>query len=486
MVILRALAGLVLGLAIFAGLMYSLVLGNFSQRLEDPEVYNVAISETDAYNRIYDEVLLDDVLEDELADLLGDMDFQGHGDADPVEVLRGVMPPAYLQEQTEANIARFTAYLRHETDDLQVYVDLSEPLERIEPVVYQEVDRIVDQLEFQDIQELGCSEATRAQLSAEYAEMLDRVSRGTLPESVSPLPGLAMVCYEGGPDDWIDDVLVSPVINSRAARLLSDARESLREPLAAIQQSLADLLEPIRPLIDAARSLLSPITSRIQGVAQDALSAAAQGVEQASRATLKQLARPLIQPRIDAAVADIRLQLKPGDRLDLLEKLAENSDDFTRDDIRQQAESLRDTVSTANGPGRIIALLMVIIGSILLAVVYIPRPADMLRWPGITLFLGSGVCLVVGVVINSAVPGRIKDAIVHSTSYAPDVPTAAIDLAGDLLESFAQQSTAGFIPAAATVMAIGVVLVVASFFASALWAILRGVLPGSGGNSRRR
>jgi len=72
------------------------------------------------------------------------------------------------------------------------------------------------------------------------------------------------------------------------------------------------------------------------------------------------------------------------------------------------------------------------------------------------------------------------------SSYAPDVPTAAIDLAGDLLESFAQQSTAGFIPAAATVMAIGVVLVVASFFVSALWAILRGVLPGSGGNSRRR
>ena len=110
----------------------------------------------------------------------------------------------------------------------------------------------------------------------------------------------------------------------------------------------------------------------------------------------------------------------------------------------------------------------------------------MLRWPGVVLLLGGGVCLAVGFVVNSAVPGRIKDAIVHSSSYAPDVPSAAIDLAGDLLESFAQQSTAGFIPAAATVMAIGAVLVIASFFASALWGILRGILPGLGGNNRRR
>ena len=141
---------------------------------------------------------------------------------------------------------------------------------------------------------------------------------------------------------------------------------------------------------------------------------------------------------------------------------------------------------TANGPGRIVALLMVIVGSILLALVYIPRLADMLRWPGIALLLGGGVCLAVGFVINSAIPGRIKDAIVHSTSYTPDVPTAAIDLAGDLAESFAQQATAGFIPAVVTVLVIGAVLLTASFFADALWAVVRGLLPGSAGDRRDR
>ena len=56
--LLRAAAGLVLGMVVFAGLLYLLVVVNFSQRLEDSEVYRDAIQETDAYNRIYDEVLV--------------------------------------------------------------------------------------------------------------------------------------------------------------------------------------------------------------------------------------------------------------------------------------------------------------------------------------------------------------------------------------------------------------------------------------------
>ena len=438
MVILRALAGLVLGLAIFAGLMYSLVLGNFSQRLEDPEVYNVAISDTDAYNRIYDEVLVDDVLEDQTGDLLGGVAIATQEEV--VAVLKDIMPPHYLREQTENNVDRFTGYLQGDYEELNVFVDMEEPLERVEPAVLAWVYQVIDDLEIEEPVSGGCSQLSLIQLASETSVPFDQLSEGEVPQTAPSLNILATECRADQYDEWYDRVLEDPAISSEAARILEGEKGNLRQAF----------------------------------------------VDGDTREFLKQAATPLVTPVIADAVREIRRDLSKGDRLDLLEKLAENSDDFTRDDIRQQAESLRDTVSTANGTGRIIALLMVIIGSILLAVVYIPRPADMLRWPGITLFMGSGVCLVVGIVVNSAVPGRIKDAIVHSTSYAPDVPTAAIDLAGDLLESFAQQSTAGFIPAAATVMAIGVVLVIASFFASALWAILRGILPGSGGNSRRR
>ena len=51
---------------------------------------------------------MDEALKDQTGNLLGDVDIRVHEEA--VEVLREVMPPAYLQEQTEENIDRFTEF----------------------------------------------------------------------------------------------------------------------------------------------------------------------------------------------------------------------------------------------------------------------------------------------------------------------------------------------------------------------------------------
>ena len=438
MTLLRAGAGLILGLIIFAGLLYSLVLVNFSQRLEDPEVYKSAINEADAYNRIYDEVLVDDALEDQTDDLLGGVEIAVQKEV--VEVLRDVMPPSYLKEQTENNIDRFTGYLVGDYLELNFFVDLEEPLNRVEPAVLAWVFGVIDGLEITDPSSSGCSQLSLLRLASGTSGPFAQLSDGEVPVSAPSLDILTRECRERQYDEWFDNVLNDPAMNSEAAGILEGEKGNLRDSF----------------------------------------------VDGDTREFLKQAATLLVTPVIEDAVRAIRRDLTRGDRLDLLEKLAENSDDVTRDEIHQGAESLRDAIRTANGSFRIVALLMVILGSLLLAAVYIPRPSDMLRWPGITLLLGSGVCLVVGFVANSAIPGRIKDAIVHSTSYAPDVPTAAIDLAGDLVESFAQQATAGFIPAAATVLVIGALLVTASFFADVLWAALRRVLPDFGGDDGDR
>ena len=438
MTLLRAVAGLILGLVIFAGLLYSLVLVNFSQRLEDPEVYKTAINETNAYNRIYDEVLVDDALEEQTGNLLGGVEVVTQEEV--VEVLRDVMPPSYLREQTEDNIDRFTGYLAGEYEALDFFMELEEPLERVEPAVLAWVYGVIDDLEIPDPGPSSCSQLGMVRLATETSGPFAHLSDGEVPDSVPSLDILTRECRDAQYDEWYDRMLNDPAMNSEAARILENEKENLRQPF----------------------------------------------VDGDTREFLKQAAAPLITPIIDDAVRDIRRDLARGDRLDLLQQLADNSEDVTRDDIDRQAEALRDTMRTANGPGRIVALLMVVVGSVLLAVVYLPRPADMLRWPGITLLLGSGVCLLVGIVVNSAIPGRIKDAIVHSTSYAPDVPTAAIDLSGDLVESFARQATAGFMPAVVTVLVIGAVLLTASFFAEALWAVVRGILPGSNGGRRDR
>ena len=447
MMILRALGGFVLGLVIFAGLLYSLVLVNFTQRLEDPEVYKTAINDTDAYNRIYDEVLVDDALADQAGDLIGGVEAETQEEA--IEVLREVMPPSYLREQTENNIDRFTGYLVGDYDEFNIYVDLEEPLNRVELSVVNRVDEIIDDLEVTEpdfssatgsVSSGECPEDVLTILAAEYSEPLAQLSDGKIPDSVPSLDLLTRECRASLYDEWYDKLLDDPAINSEVARILEQEKDNLRQSF----------------------------------------------VEGDTKELLKEAASPLVEPVIDDAVRDIRRELSRGDRLDLLQELADTSDDVTRDDIHQQAESLRDGLGSINGPGRIVALLMVIVGSILLAAVYLPSPANMLRWPGVVLLLGGGVCLVVGIVANSAIPGRIKDAIVHSTTYAPDVPTAAIDLAGDLMESFARQVTAGFLPAAITVMVIGAVLLIGSFFAVPAWAAVRGILPGSGGDRRSR
>ena len=432
MTVVRALAGLVLGMVVFAGLLYYLLVVNFSQRLEDPEVYNVAISDTNAYSRIYDEVLVDEALEDHTKDLLGGLEVSIDDEA--VDLLRDVMPPAYLQEQTEENVDRFTDFLRHEHEDLEIYVELKEPLERIEPAVQRKVHQIVDDLTIEEPDSSGCSIAALQRLAGASAEPYSQLSDGEIPDSAPSLSILSRECRVSEYDRWFDLVLNDSAMNAQAALILESKKEELRKLF----------------------------------------------VEGDTREFLKAVADALVEPLVEDAVSDIRRELQRGDRFDVLDWLAEDSEDLTREDIQEQAESLRNVVSTANGTGKVIALTMVVIGILLLAAVHFPKPSEVLRWPGITLVMGGGVCLIVGLVLNSAIPGQINEAVTRSASYSADVPAAAIHLAGDLLESFGRQATAGFILAAVTVMVLGGVLIVASLFAGVLTAMVKRVLPGSG------
>ena len=436
--VLRALAGLVLGLAIFGGLLYFLVLVNFSQRLVQSEVYNTAIKDTDAYNRIYDEVLVDEALRDQTGNLMGDVQLEAHKQT--VELLREVMPPSYLQEQTEENIDRFTSFLRYDKEDLEVYATLTEPLERIEPAVLRKTHQIIDELEIVDPPSARCSTASLQRLAALSALSYAQLSDGEIPESAPSLRILTAECRAREFDRWFNQVLDDPAMNSQAAIILEGERANLRQEFIAGE----------------------------------------------TRTFLKAVADPLIKPLIEDAVADIRRALRRNDEFDLLDWLAEESEDATRADIEDLAESLREVVSVANGPGRIIALAMVVLGCLLLAVVHLPRPAEMLRWPGITLIMGGGICLAVGLVLNSAIPGQFNDAIVRAASYSPEVPVSVITLVGDLAESFARQATGGFIPASVAVMVIGGLLVVASLVSGILTGIAGRFLPGPGGRRGNR
>ena len=171
---LRAAASLGLGLVAFATLLVLLVAANFTQRLEDPEVYKAAGVEASVYDLVYDEVLVDEALRVRSNRLLGDMEIASHNDA--VRVLREIMPPEYLQQQTEENIDRFTAFLRHDLDGLELYITLTEPLERVEPAALGRVDRFIDELEIAEPESSGCSLSSLQKLASAAAEPYARLS----------------------------------------------------------------------------------------------------------------------------------------------------------------------------------------------------------------------------------------------------------------------------------------------------------------------
>ncbi|MEC9238960.1 MAG: hypothetical protein VYC69_09915, partial [Chloroflexota bacterium] len=143
--ILRAGVGLVLGVVIFVGFLTYLILSNVSDKLLTVEFYTDTIAAEDTYNRIYDEVLVDDELLEKTQEFLGDIQVVDHQDI--VDLLREIIPPAYIQTEVEGAIERTIDYINEDAEELELYVNLGEPLEYVKDAMLGYLDRRIDELE---------------------------------------------------------------------------------------------------------------------------------------------------------------------------------------------------------------------------------------------------------------------------------------------------------------------------------------------------
>ena len=422
MTLLRVLVRLLLGLVVLVALLYFLVISNLTQRLIDDQVYYDALNDTDAYNRIYDEVLVDEALREQTDNLLGNVQLKVHDEV--VALLREILPPDHLQEQLEDNIERLTGYMNGEADQLEIYLELRETLVRIPPAVLAEVHRVIDALDLPEpeVVEPDCSPDAVRQLAADAALLFQELSSGRLPESVPSLQGMDQVCREQEFARWFEYVVDDQALGSRASALLAGAREELRQSF----------------------------------------------VEGDARAFLKVASESLVGPLARDAIEDIRSELLPGDRLDLIQMLADQDDELTKEEIEESAEAMRELVTTSHGLGRVIALVVAVVGSVLLALVHWRNTAHMLRWPGAVLAFSGAVSLIVGYSLNSAVPGVLKNEAVESLAQSGQAPESAIKLAGELMESLGHQVTAGFVLPATIVILVAAALIAASFLAPVL------------------
>ena len=414
--IVRLLASIVLGFVIILGLILLVIGGNLTDSLLDPDSYIDTLAEQDTYNRIYTEILVDPDLQRTTRDLLGDVDVD---QADIVPLLQDILPPEYIQDQVEESIERTVGYFNGDLRRLEVYLDLGTPLEDAKEVILEYVDRQIDTLPVEELGAEACTQEGLADKAEEFKGLFAALASGTTPESLPSLPSLDQECRENLFSQVDASAIVGGVLDAAPQEGLLANREELQRQL----------------------------------------------LEGNSQGFLKEASHAVAAPLIDSAIERISEGLDDEGRYDLIKAIDSWDESRSEREIRRDLADARGWVSRADSLGGKLAVLMFFGGSIVMAAIYFPSLANMIRWPGITLFLSGTVVYGIGRFLSSSVPDRLGEAVRFgaSGSISP-IPGSVASLATDLVVSFSHNLTSGISAPALTVLIIGLVLFVASFF----------------------
>lgn len=193
----------------------------------DRDWYDSVLEREDAYDRLYDEVLVDPEMADITRDLLARLPVP------PNQVtanLRLVLPPATLRGMTGDQVGRTVAYLRGDEDDLHFTVDLKPVINNLGGVAEVFVGDLTG-----DVPSVTESNAPAFVASVQHA--LDALAEGQSPDS---LPALD-VAPEAAPQ--IADLILE--------KLPEDRRAGVREPVIAAlrEQDLGGVLVAVVPVL---------------------------------------------------------------------------------------------------------------------------------------------------------------------------------------------------------------------------------------------
>ena len=395
--LIRSVAALILALAVFAGFCLWLILNQVSGKLLDPAVYAEALMAADAYPRLYSDLLAGPAGQGWARDLLGDG--LPVADADLIALMQDVAPPAYLQGQVEGNLQRAAAYFREETDGPELYLELAEPLARMTPAALNSLDRRIDQLEVVEPAMLS-NPLTGADYARALGESLNGlIFRQSVPETIPSIR-----------------ILPEPLRPAAFDLVMSQ----LPDYLALPPESRADLAA-------AAPELRAQF---IAGNTRPFLKAAARAI-----------AKPVLEREIAAALAES--DLDDQSRLPLLPLLAAATGYPTAGELSAELDPLRQDFNRFLNRGRLISLAVVLLGTALLGLLYLPNLARCLRWPGITWLLSGLAAFGLGRLAAAVLPGAAAEGVRRLLESDAAISPAAVHLLADLAQELAAGLLAG-------------------------------------------
>jgi hypothetical protein len=297
-------------------------------RVLDEELYAEALDRTDAYDRVYTEVLADPELADTTEALLGGLEVDR---LDPesarilgTTTLRLVLPPERLQAGTEAVVAGLLAYLRGDTRRLDTDVDLSPTLAGIERAAVSQARGVLASIPTRPVPTL---DGYREALALAGSEL----RRGRLPDAL-PVPGPSIVD---------DDVLA----------LLEEVSGGRLDP---------DVEITVRALLEA-------------GSDADALTTAL---------------APVLEARAAEVVADLRAELEDGRELDVTGAIAERAGE-SRSRVVGELNGVRDAVDRYRSLALVAAALLVVAGVAAVLSLHRRDVARAVLWLASCLVLGG-------------------------------------------------------------------------------------------------
>ena len=372
--ILRAFASMLAGLATFLAVSLLLFQYNLRALLED-ELYANALADQNAYERLYTEALATQTIEQVWAEVS-----MGGGYLTASELRRlmiTVAPPEYLQAQTETNLSLLSSFATGESEELELYLEISGPLDR---VVAATVDLIVAKVEQTPLSDDRLLLGTAAQgegnpYAREIAGTLESISTGGLEsQSITDLTGLsedqALEIFDQAMALALDDDLIDQ--QYRAA--LEQAEPQLRQ---AFKTGDTRLL-----LAEAARSAAAPA--------------------------------------LETALSEFRARLDRDGRLDLVPLLAEGLAGVGEEQFQAGAGEWRDRIAEILSGTMYLGLAALAAASGLVVLIYWGRPRQVVRWLYWLLILGGGGSLVLLTAAYFALPGVI-DRLVNSAWMAGQV-----------------------------------------------------------------
>ena len=204
-------------------------------------------------------------------------------------------------------------------------------------------------------------------------------------------------------------------------RLVDERIDGLTaEDLAAIRCvddaiALTDANQPLSVLDnlsdDCQTSLLATLTGNNTEAADAASVALLEGLDvEQGQAFLKESARTLLLPGIQAFTAEVWVYLDEDGRVDALQQIANTRDDLTREAIVDGVTRIRNIVAFQENTAQWIMLAVGIIAAIALGLIHLPNRAAALRWPGVALLLSGVGIIIIGIVVRSLINGRVTNA----------------------------------------------------------------------------